>query len=74
MTPNQFRAGGPNAEIKFAIGESSLGLVLIASSEKGVCAIFFGDDPDGLARDLKRNSRAPGWSATIPRSSSSPPE
>ncbi len=54
MTPNQFRAGGPDAEIKFAIGESSLGLVLIAASDKGVCAIFFGDDADGLARDLKR--------------------
>ena len=54
MTPNQFRAGAPNAEIKFAIGESSLGLVLIAASDKGVCAILFGDDPDGLARDLER--------------------
>ena len=54
MTPNQFRTGGPDAEIKFAIGESSLGLVLIAASDKGVCAIFFGDDADGLVRDLKR--------------------
>ena len=54
MTPSQFRAGGADAEIKFAIGQSSLGLVLIAASDKGVCAIFFGDDADGLARDLKR--------------------
>jgi AraC family transcriptional regulator, regulatory protein of adaptative response / methylated-DNA-[protein]-cysteine methyltransferase len=54
MTPNQFRAGGADAEIKFAIGESSLGLVLIAASDKGVCAIFFGDDAEGLAGDLKR--------------------
>lgn len=54
MTPRQFRSGGANAEIKFAIGESSLGLVLIAMSDKGVCAIFFGDDADGLARDLKK--------------------
>jgi AraC family transcriptional regulator, regulatory protein of adaptative response / methylated-DNA-[protein]-cysteine methyltransferase len=54
MTPSQFRAGGPNAEIKFAIGESSLGLVLIAASDKGVCAIFFGDDREGLARELKK--------------------
>ena len=54
MTPSQFRAGGADAEIKFAIGESSLGLVLIAASDKGVCAIFFGDDADGLARDLKQ--------------------
>jgi AraC family transcriptional regulator of adaptative response/methylated-DNA-[protein]-cysteine methyltransferase len=54
MTPNQFRAGAPNAEIRFAIGESSLGPVLIAASDKGVCAILFGDDPGGLARDLER--------------------
>jgi AraC family transcriptional regulator, regulatory protein of adaptative response / methylated-DNA-[protein]-cysteine methyltransferase len=54
MTPRAFRSGGTNAEIKFAIGESSLGLVLIAASDKGVCAIFFGDDPDSLARDLKK--------------------
>jgi AraC family transcriptional regulator of adaptative response/methylated-DNA-[protein]-cysteine methyltransferase len=29
-------------------------LVLIAASDKGVCAIFFGDDPDALAHDLKK--------------------
>jgi AraC family transcriptional regulator of adaptative response/methylated-DNA-[protein]-cysteine methyltransferase len=54
MTPSQFRSGGPNAEIKFAIGDSSLGLVLVAASDKGVCAIFFGDDVKGLERDLKK--------------------
>lgn len=54
MTPTEFKSGGANAEIRFAIGQSSLGLVLIAASDKGVCAIFFGDNPDGLARDLKK--------------------
>lgn len=54
MTPSQFRSGGSNAEIKFAIGECSLGLVLIAASDKGVCAILFGDDPETLAGDLKK--------------------
>jgi AraC family transcriptional regulator of adaptative response/methylated-DNA-[protein]-cysteine methyltransferase len=54
MTPSQFRSGGRDAEIKYAIGESSLGLVLVAASAKGVCAIFFGDDPAGLARDLAK--------------------
>ena len=34
--------------------QSSLGLVLIAASDKGVCAIFFGDEADALARDLKK--------------------
>jgi AraC family transcriptional regulator of adaptative response/methylated-DNA-[protein]-cysteine methyltransferase len=54
MSPSDFRKGAPNAEIKFAIGTSSLGLVLVAASGKGVCAIFFGDDPDSLAHDLAK--------------------
>lgn len=54
MTPSQFRSGGSNAEIKFAIGECSLGLVLVAASDQGVCAILFGDDPETLAGDLKK--------------------
>lgn len=53
MTPSAFRAGGVDAEIKFAIGECSLGSILVARSEKGVCAILLGDDPDQLARDLQ---------------------
>ena len=53
MTPTAFRSGGPNADIRFAIGECSLGSILVASSDKGVCAIFIGDDPAGLARELQ---------------------
>jgi AraC family transcriptional regulator of adaptative response/methylated-DNA-[protein]-cysteine methyltransferase len=53
MTPAQFRAGGANTEIRFAIGECSLGSILVAASARGVCAILLGDDPDALARDLQ---------------------
>lgn len=53
MTPTKFRAGGANAEIRFAIGEFSLGSILVASSDRGVCAILIGDDPAELARDLQ---------------------
>ncbi|WOJ91358.1 bifunctional DNA-binding transcriptional regulator/O6-methylguanine-DNA methyltransferase Ada [Methylocapsa polymorpha] len=53
MTPSQYRAGGANAEICFAIGECSLGSILVARSERGVCSILMGDDPDALARDLQ---------------------
>ena len=53
MTPTKFRAGGAATEIRFAIGECSLGSILVAKSERGVCAIFLGDDPDALARDLQ---------------------
>jgi AraC family transcriptional regulator, regulatory protein of adaptative response / methylated-DNA-[protein]-cysteine methyltransferase len=53
MTPSRYRAGGPNEELKFAIGQTSLGAILVASSEKAVAAILLGDDPDKLARDLQ---------------------
>jgi AraC family transcriptional regulator of adaptative response/methylated-DNA-[protein]-cysteine methyltransferase len=39
--------------IRFAVGECSLGAILVAASEKGVCAILLGDDPDALVRDLQ---------------------
>ncbi len=53
MTPSQYRAGGANEEIKFAVGQSSLGAILVASSKKGVASILLGDDPDELVRNLQ---------------------
>jgi AraC family transcriptional regulator of adaptative response/methylated-DNA-[protein]-cysteine methyltransferase len=53
MTPTKYKAGGANEEIRFAIGESSLGAILVASSAKGVAAILIGDDPNALAEDLQ---------------------
>ena len=53
MTPTAYRAGGERAEIRFAVGECSLGSILVARSERGVCAILLGDDPDALTRELQ---------------------
>ncbi|MFG7488782.1 bifunctional DNA-binding transcriptional regulator/O6-methylguanine-DNA methyltransferase Ada [Methylorubrum rhodesianum] len=53
MTPSAFRRGGVREEIRFAIGATTLGAILVASSDKGVAAILLGDDPDALARDLQ---------------------
>ncbi|OOG41507.1 bifunctional DNA-binding transcriptional regulator/O6-methylguanine-DNA methyltransferase Ada [Rhodanobacter sp. C05] len=53
MTPSSYRAGGIDHDIRFAIGECSLGAILVAQSVRGVCAILLGDDPDALARDLQ---------------------
>ena len=39
--------------ILFAVGESSLGSILVASTEKGVCAISLGNNPDALVKDLQ---------------------
>jgi AraC family transcriptional regulator of adaptative response/methylated-DNA-[protein]-cysteine methyltransferase len=53
MTPTEFRAGGNGAAIRFAVGECSLGAILVAATEKGVCAIQLGDDPEILVRGLQ---------------------
>jgi AraC family transcriptional regulator of adaptative response/methylated-DNA-[protein]-cysteine methyltransferase len=53
MTPTQFRKGGDGSTIRFAIGQCSLGAILVAQSDKGICAILMGDDADELARDLQ---------------------
>lgn len=53
MSPREFRAGGANARLQFAVGACSLGAILVAASAAGVCAILLGDDPDALVRDLQ---------------------
>jgi AraC family transcriptional regulator of adaptative response/methylated-DNA-[protein]-cysteine methyltransferase len=53
MTPTIYRTGGADADIRFAVGECSLGSILVAQSELGVCAILLGDEPDVLARNLQ---------------------
>jgi AraC family transcriptional regulator of adaptative response/methylated-DNA-[protein]-cysteine methyltransferase len=54
MTLTDFRSDGANPEIRFAIGGCSLGPILIAASDRGVCAILFGDDERMLRRELER--------------------
>lgn len=53
MTPTAYKNGGKDAEIRFAVAQSSLGAILVAQSAKGICAITLGDDPDELVRDLQ---------------------
>ena len=53
MTPTSYRDGGASTTVHFAIGECSLGSILVAAIERGVCAILLGDDPDALTRDLQ---------------------
>ena len=49
MTPSRYRAGGAAQDIRFAIGQCSLGAILVAQSDRGICAILLGDDADTLA-------------------------
>ncbi|WP_044558450.1 bifunctional DNA-binding transcriptional regulator/O6-methylguanine-DNA methyltransferase Ada [Azospirillum sp. B4] len=53
MRPGDYRAGGTNADIRFAVAQCSLGAILVARSDRGICAITLGDDPEALVRDLQ---------------------
>jgi len=55
MTLKNFRWGGTGEAIRFAVGECSLGSILVAASEKGVCAISLGNSPDKLVKDLQNS-------------------
>jgi len=53
MAPARLRAGGARATLLYAVGAASLGAVLVARSQRGVCAVFLGDDPAALVRQLR---------------------
>jgi AraC family transcriptional regulator of adaptative response/methylated-DNA-[protein]-cysteine methyltransferase len=53
MAPARFKAGGAGETIRFAVGACSLGAILVAATERGICAILMGDDPELLVHDLQ---------------------
>ncbi len=54
MNPMNYKNGGRGTQIRYALGQSSLGWVLVASTEKGICCIQLGDDPQELVRILAK--------------------
>jgi AraC family transcriptional regulator, regulatory protein of adaptative response / methylated-DNA-[protein]-cysteine methyltransferase len=46
--------------IRFAVGDSSLGKILVAVTARGICAILFGNSADAMARDLQERFPAAG--------------
>lgn len=74
MTPTQFRSGGAGTTIRYGVGETSLGKVLVAATDRGVCAILLGDDGHALLQDLQQRFAAArilsgdrGFAATVAR-------
>ncbi|HWG72167.1 MAG TPA: bifunctional DNA-binding transcriptional regulator/O6-methylguanine-DNA methyltransferase Ada [Steroidobacteraceae bacterium] len=53
MTPTKFRSGAAGEEIHFAVGQCSLGAILVASSKIGVVSILIGEHPEALVRTLQ---------------------
>jgi AraC family transcriptional regulator of adaptative response/methylated-DNA-[protein]-cysteine methyltransferase len=54
MTPGSYRRGGEGSVIRFATARCWLGTLLVAASERGLCAILLGDDAQILQKDLRR--------------------
>ena len=53
MQPKHFRNQGKGSIISFAVGECSLGAILVAATDIGICAIYLDDDADALVRRLQ---------------------
>lgn len=53
MTPQAYRRGGADERIRFAVGQCALGAILVAATDRGVCAISLGDEPEALLRELQ---------------------
>ncbi len=52
MTPATYKKGGKGMKIRYTIAESPLGKLLVAATERGICAVSFGDDEESLRREL----------------------
>lgn len=53
MTPATYKKGGKDVKINYTIVDSRLGKLMVAATEKGICAVSFGDNSDELISELK---------------------
>jgi AraC family transcriptional regulator of adaptative response/methylated-DNA-[protein]-cysteine methyltransferase len=58
MSPGQRRQRGAGERLRYSIAPCPLGQVLLATSDKGVCALLFGDEPQALREELRRRFAA----------------
>lgn len=54
MTAKQFRHGGENVDVRYALADCELGRCLVAESERGICAILLGDNDAMLISELQQ--------------------
>jgi AraC family transcriptional regulator, regulatory protein of adaptative response / methylated-DNA-[protein]-cysteine methyltransferase len=53
MTPASYKKGAPGMEIGYAVAQTSLGKVLIGATQRGVSAVYLGDDESKLVKELR---------------------
>ncbi len=54
MTPSAYRAGGKGEDIAYAIRDTALGPMIMAATDRGVCFVHFGEDPESLIQSLSQ--------------------
>jgi len=54
MTPSTYRNGGAGTTIRYSVVTCTMGRVLVAETERGVCAVRFGDSSRALVAGLRR--------------------
>jgi AraC family transcriptional regulator of adaptative response/methylated-DNA-[protein]-cysteine methyltransferase len=52
MTPTVYRNGGRRTSIGYTVAECSLGKLLVAATDRGICAVSLGDSEDALRAEL----------------------
>ena len=70
MTPKEYRSGGAGLAIAYASRETSLGPMVMAATEKGVCFVQFGEDTGSLIEQL--HHEFPQASITLSSAQQSP--
>ena len=75
MTPAAYRDGGRGAVIRYTVVETGAGPLLVAGTDRGVCAVTLGDAPAALEAGLRREYPAAqieradealaGWTAAV---------
>jgi AraC family transcriptional regulator, regulatory protein of adaptative response / methylated-DNA-[protein]-cysteine methyltransferase len=58
MTPGEYRRGGLGAKIRFTVVPTPLGRMLVAATDRGLCAVRFGESVPELDRDLRQEFHA----------------
>ena len=53
MTPGEYRKGAPGVNMEYSITRTTLGSVLIATTEKGISAIYLGENDKQLISELR---------------------
>ena len=63
MTPSAWRKGGAGVTIRWTIADTSLGKLLIAATDKGLCRVAFDEDALALAQHFPKAEIVPGGAA-----------